>query len=230
MYRGIWTGLVAWFKVPDQPPTLPVHVSERVEAFRPAPGFLQYLKFWFWLGFWPMDLVIAGAMVGVFLVSPVLGFVLLLPAVALAVLPDVVTYIALHLRYDSTWYLLSDRALRIRRGIWVITEITVTFENVQNLRVQAGPVQRWFGIADVVIETAGGGAGPDGSSGHVAVIQGVADAAAVRQRIMREVERSGTAGLGDEDERGTAAGPAWRSDQLAVLRQIADEAHRLAPR
>lgn len=224
MYRGIWRGLVQWFAVPADPPSLPAHASDRVEVFRPAPGYLGYLKFWFWLSLWPMDVAIAVGMGFVFWFSPLLGFVLLLPAVALAVLPDVVTYIALHLRYDSTWYVLSDRALRIRRGIWVITEVTVTFENVQNLRVQAGPVQRWFGIADVVVETAGGGSAETGQAGHVAVIQGIADAPEVRRRIMQQVARSGTAGLGDEEH----PLQAWSPELVAALTEIRAETRRLA--
>lgn len=231
MYRGIWRGLVRWFAVPTDPPSLPAHVSDRVDVFRPAPGYLGYLKFWFWLSLWPLDLLIAAGMGVVFWFSPLLGVVLLLPALALAVLPDVVTYIALHLRYDSTWYVLSDRALRIRRGIWVITEVTVTFENVQNLQVRAGPVQRWFGIADVVVETAGGGQaqggrGGPGQSGHVAVIQGVADAPEVRRRIMAQVALSGTAGLGDEEHDGARA--AWSPELVALLTDIRTETRRLA--
>jgi uncharacterized membrane protein YdbT with pleckstrin-like domain len=121
---------------------------------------------------------------------------------------------------------LSDRALRIRRGIWVITEVTVTFEDVQNLRVQGGPVQRWFGIADVVVETAGGGSAETGQAGHVAVIQGIADAPEVRRRIMQQVARSGTAGLGDEEH----VPPAWSPELVAALTEIRAETHRLAGR
>lgn len=225
MYRGIWSGLIDWFRLPAEPPSLPVQATDRSNSFQPGPGYLAYLKFWFWLTLWPMDLLILAGMVGVFVVSPVLGFVLLLPAIVLAVLPDVVTYIALHLRYDSTWYVLSDRALRIRRGIWVITEVTVTFENVQNLRVQAGPVQRWFGIADVVVETAGGGAAEGGQTGHVAVVQGIADAPEVRRRIMQEVARSGTAGLGDEDH---PLPVGWSPELVEALTEIRAETQRLA--
>ena len=37
-------------------------------------------------------------------------------------------------------------------------ETTISFENVQNVEVRQGPLQRYFGIADVVVQTAGGGA------------------------------------------------------------------------
>ena len=64
---------------------------------------------------------------------------------------------AMHLRYDTTWYVLTNRSLRIRRGIWMIHETTITYENVQNVSVNQGPLQRIFGIADVLVQTAGGG-------------------------------------------------------------------------
>ena len=77
---------------------------------------------------------------------------------------------------------MSDRSLRIRRGIWVIHETTLTFENVQNVSVRQGPLQRYFGIANLLLETAGGGqsqAGPQGmqtTAAHHGLIEGVADA------------------------------------------------------
>ena len=50
MYRGIWSVLVRWFRVPEHPPTLPVPPGGFLDRFRPDPGFLRYLQFWFWLG------------------------------------------------------------------------------------------------------------------------------------------------------------------------------------
>ena len=81
---------------------------------------------------------------------PWLGALLALPAAAVAILPDIVAYVAIHLRYDTTWYVIGRRSLRIRRGIWIINETTITFENVQNIHITQGPLQRYFGIADLV--------------------------------------------------------------------------------
>jgi hypothetical protein len=50
VYRGVWGILNRWFRVPQQPPTLPVGRGETVQSFRPANGFLRYLKLQFWLG------------------------------------------------------------------------------------------------------------------------------------------------------------------------------------
>src|SRR6187455_2125085 len=47
VYRGIWHGLVKWFKVPDEPPTLPTSPGEQLERFKPAEAFLRYLLLFF---------------------------------------------------------------------------------------------------------------------------------------------------------------------------------------
>jgi membrane protein YdbS with pleckstrin-like domain len=156
IYRGVWGVLVRWFSVPPDPPTLPAAAGDAPSSFRPAPGFLRYLK----LGFWIWLVIINGgiliAWLAITLTAPTAGAVLLLPALLLALVPDIVFYIALHLRYDTTWYVMTQRSLRIRRGIWVLHETTITFENVQNIKIMQGPIQRYFGIADVLVETAGG--------------------------------------------------------------------------
>ena len=156
--------LVKWFRVPHDPPALPAAPGEKVESFQPAPAFLKYLKFWFWIAMIVSDTAFT---IGYLIVSSALvisGFwwvaLLLLPlALLLIVGPDIPVYIGLHLRYDTTWYVMSERSMRIRSGLWVIQETTITFENVQNVKVTQGPLQRHFGIANVIVETAGGSTG-----------------------------------------------------------------------
>jgi len=157
VYRGVWGVVADWFRVPVEAPTLPVVPGGFVESFKPAPAFLRYMKFWFWIGLLPSDIGIFVGWAAVTVFVPWVGLLVLPVALVLAIAPDVVVYVALHLRYDTTWYVVTDRSLRIRRGIWVIHETTISFENVQNVEVRQGPLQRYFGIADVVVQTAGGG-------------------------------------------------------------------------
>jgi len=154
----------------------------------------------------------------------------LLPFVlVLVVLPEIVAYVAIHLRYDTTWYVLSDRSVRIRRGIWVIAETTITFENVQDVKIDQGPVQRYFGISDIIIQTAGGGSVHQSSHGktttttHVGHIEGIADAHRIRDLIMNRVRQSRSAGLGDEQvgaSHHVSQAPTWSPAHLQVLREI----------
>ena len=232
IYGGLWAVLVRWFCVPDRPPTLPVPPGDASESFQPAEGFLRYLKFKFWIGLTALDGAIFVLWMVIAVASPITGAITALPALAIAVLPDIVAYLAIHLRYDTTWYVMTGRSMRIRRGIWIIHETTITFENVQNVEVHQGPLQRWFGIADVLVTTAGGGSehtaeGRSSASmtSHHGLIEGISHAAQVRDLILSRLKQSRTAGLGDEAER-HAASAAWTSQHLAVLREIRDLAAR----
>ena len=175
-YSGIWGVLTRWFRVPEHPPTLPAKNDEQVSAFKPSNGFLKYLMFQFWVGLVVIDGVILIGWLVLTVVNPLLGIILSPFALALAIIPDIVAYLAIHLKYDTTWYLLSDRSIRIRRGIWIIHETTITYENIQNITVHQGPLQRYFGISDLLIETAGGGDSSNpgaASSSHCGLIEGM---------------------------------------------------------
>ena len=239
IYRGVWASIVALFRVPPEPPTLP-SAGETVHAIRPSAGYLRYLKFLFWVAFLPGDIAPILIWLSISIAFPIVGVILVVPLVVVLIAPDVIAYVGLHLRYDTTWYVFTDRSIRIRRGIWVIHETTITFENVQNVEVAQGPVQRYFGIADVIVQTAGGGVSKRGSHGgetssaaHVGILQGLDDAQTVRDLILDRVRRSRTAGLGDEHattpahaDHGPRSG--YSAAHLAVLREIRDHARRLA--
>src|SRR5687767_7739442 len=176
IYRGVWATVVRFFKVPEEPSTLPA-AGEPVRSLRPSPGYLRYLKFLFWVALIPGDILPVLGWIAVSIAVPYLGVVLALPFLALMFLPDIFAYVGIHLRYDTTWYVLTDRSLRIRRGIMTIHETTISFENVQNVEVRQGPVQRVFSIADVVVQTAGGGAGQGkataSSGAHGGILHGL---------------------------------------------------------
>ena len=223
VYRGIWGVLTNWFRVPPEPPALPVAPGDHLQSFRPAEGFLRYLKFRFWVLLFVVDIALLIAWLAITAASVRIGLLLAPVALAVMVLPDIVAYAAIHLRYDTTWYVLTHRSMRIRRGIWVIQETTITFENIQNISVESGPLERWFGIANVIVDTAGGG--PEKSSHgkvkenfHRGVIEGIDHPDEIRDLIMNRLRQSRTSGLGDEH----ATAPAWGTRHVAILREIRD--------
>jgi membrane protein YdbS with pleckstrin-like domain len=191
------------------------------------------LLFHFWLALVLFD----GAVLIVWLLItaawPLMGMLLAVPALVLAVAPDVVAYVAVYLRFDTTWYVISDRSVRIRRGIWIIRETTLTFENIQNVTVRQGPLQRYFGIANVYIETAGGGSAAAGAHGasstnaHQGIIEGISNAARIRDLILSRLRISPGAGLGDEPLPSPPTATAWTAEHLALLREIRDSAQTL---
>jgi membrane protein YdbS with pleckstrin-like domain len=224
VYRGIWGVLTRWFRVPSGPPPLPGNSDEGSRSFRPADGFLRYLKLKFWFVLVIVDVAIFAGWLALFVLRPKLAVWLAPVAFVIAVVPDVFAYIAIHLRYDTTWYVFTSRSLRIRRGIWVIHESTITFENIQNVAVNSGPLERYFGIANVTVDTAGGGQPHKEKSGHHAanyhqgLIEGIDNANEIRSQILARVRRSRVAGLGDEA--GSTAG--WSHAHVTLLREIRD--------
>jgi uncharacterized membrane protein YdbT with pleckstrin-like domain len=230
----VWGVLTRWFRVPDQPPTLPALSGETITSFQPDRGFLRYLLLQFWIALVVIDGVILVGWLVITIASPVVGAILFAPALVLAVVPDILAYLAVHLRFDTTWYVMGDRSLRIRRGIWVIHETTLTFENVQNVSIRQGPVQRYFGISNLLVETAGGGqsqAGPHGMqapSTHRGLIEGIADAQRIRELIMKQLRKSRSAGLGDEADL-PHQGRNWTEAHLLALREVRDAVRALPP-
>ena len=225
LYQGLWGILTRWFRVPAEPPTLPVAAGETANSFQPSPGYLRWMKFQFWLGCGILAAVMLIVSLVITVASPLVGALLAPIAIGAALAIALVGYTAIHLKYDSTWYVLTDRSLRLRRGIWIIHETTITYENIQNVTVNQGPLQRYFGIADVVVQTAGGGSsqpqqGQVGGGAHCGLIEGITDAVRIRDLLVSRMRRSRTAGLGDEhhDHDG------WSPQHVALLRQVRDAA------
>jgi membrane protein YdbS with pleckstrin-like domain len=115
------------------------------------------------------------------------------------------TYVALRLDYEMRWYIVTDRSLRIRTGLWRVQEMTMSFANLQQVEVSQGPLQRLLGIADVRVKSAGGGG--DQASQHGAVdtmhpgfFHGVDNGTEVRDVILKRLRSFRETGLGDPDE------------------------------
>lgn len=111
------------------------------------------------------------------------------------------SYLTQRLHYELRWYIVTDRSLRIRSGVWSVEEITMTFANIQDLRITAGPLQGWLGLADLEVRSAGGGGGDGkhggGGNSHEARFAGVDNAEEIRDLIVERLRRYRDAGLGD---------------------------------
>jgi len=147
---------------------------------------------------------------------------------------------ATRLNYEMRWYIVTDRSLRLREGIFGVREMTLTYANVQNIAIQQGPLQRLLGIADVVVRTAGGGSATDkhgreahglGATMHTGTLRAVDNAEQVRDLILDRLRRLRDAGLGDPDDRQhqVATAGLGRSDDglRAAARELVDEARAL---
>ncbi len=133
----------------------------------------------------------------------------------------------LRLDYEKRWYVVTDRSLRIREGVVSVREMTVTFANIQNISISQGPVQRLLRIADLQVDTAGGGgaanAGHASRSLHTAWFRGIDNANEVRELIQQRVRHLKDSGLGDHEELTAPAAAAASAAFLAALWEVHTE-------
>jgi len=151
-----------------------------------------------------------------------------------------VTFVIARLDYDLRWYLVTDRSLRIRHGLWKVYESTMSFANVQQVVVTQGPLQRLLKLADVRVTSAGGGGGAEaqGRSSdeamHTGLFHNVTHATDIRDLIQERLRRFRESGLGDPDEAvhrpapaAPPPAPATDGELLAAARELAAEARAL---
>jgi len=143
-------------------------------------------------------------------------------AVAVFLLQLPLSYAAVRLNYEMRWYIVTDRSLRIRSGIWSVAELTMTFANIQQVNLTQGPLERMLGLADLEVTSAGGGKAhgkEGGKDSHAGRFEGVDDAKAIRDLILDRLRHYRDAGLGDPDE-AHAPTPDAQHAALEVLLEV----------
>ena len=228
-------------QIPPDPESPPGDEST-TRRFRAAPNFYKYLLFIWALksaavglaGLWIVIVPIIAARSMVKQGNDTGWLLLLIPALIfpLLIAARLFALAILRLDFDQRWYVVTDRSLRVRAGIVVVREMTVNFANIQNISISQGPIQRALGIADLRVDTAGGGGGEGKQIGpnlHTAWFHGIDNANEVRQLIQNRLRHLKDAGLGDQ--RISTETPMTRLDPapavLNVLREIHVEAAAL---
>lgn len=224
--------------VPPQP--VAPGPDSRAEIVRAAPAYWRYRMFLWLLGrtvilvTFAVPLAIAELAAGPQL--PDIGHTVLraieatLGGLWLLSLP--IGYALQRLDYENRWYVITDRSVRIREGVVIVHEMTLTFANVQNVTIDQGPLQRAYGIADLRVQTAGGGAGneqPGMRSMHTGILRGIADANALREAVLGRLRAVADAGLGDPDDTRAPAADSLATAASALLveaRALAGAAER----
>jgi membrane protein YdbS with pleckstrin-like domain len=228
--------------LPERPPDPPAGGYRVVRIFRASPKWLRYRLVLWWIGaVFAFLFLFSGAIGTAFAGKPGIS-VLLLLVIALEVVGLFFSYFCVRIEYDLRTYVVTDRSLRVREGAFVFKEMTLTYANVQNVQVLQGPLQRMFGIQDLRVDTAGGGASNKhegkGAMGHSVTLAGLENAREVRDLILSYVKvAGGGSGLGDLDDRetharGSASGtmPASASvvEALRALRESAQALRQAA--
>ncbi|MDD3119579.1 MAG: PH domain-containing protein [Victivallales bacterium] len=248
MYEWLKKQMLRLLKVPSEPDD-PMGDVQSLRVFRASYNFFRY-RFYCWLIKNTIGLffaAVAGLIFGLsyyrhltqkFGSDSAWLAVLLLAAVFLLYswCQTFISYMAMRLDYELRWYKVSDRSMRIREGVVMVREMTMTFANIQNISIVQGPIQRLFGIADLKVESAGGGGGmptatakgmPETLGFHVAYFRGIDNAEEIRDLMRVRLEKIRSAGLGG-DGYGEPTEPAVTAAlPLEELRRVCEEASRL---
>lgn len=214
MYEFIKQIALKIFKVPPEPDD-PMGDVESLVVFRASPNFFKYK-----LIVWVIQSIIGGivyiAIAGGLLAGILPGlkgilFFIVIIGIFLFVFIYLcqlfISYVIMRLDYEMRWYKVSDRSLRIREGILFVREMTLTFANIQNISISQGPIQRFFNISDLRVETAGGGGGQAAAqnqqnifSMHVGFFRGVDNSEEIRNLMLQRLKKIKSTGLGDIDD------------------------------
>ena len=135
----------------EQSDTQSMPAGEEPELTPVEPGYKNVLRVRmaiFWLTLW------AGAVVCDFAFlkpTPFYG----LPTIGIFVLAAVGLVAAPRRIYERLRYRLTDRLLRVVRGWLFHVDTVVPLVRVQHIDVTRGPVEKIFGVATLVVHTAG---------------------------------------------------------------------------
>ena len=235
LYAALKGPLLALLRAPQGPPEAPAGSHASVRVFRASPRFLSYRLLRLRLATGLLLLLVAAFLLGAIVQHDggTLSIATLLAALGLPAL-FAISFLC-RIDYDLRFYLVTDRSLRVREGAWTVKEMTITYANVQNLRVVQGPLMQLFGIWDLRVDVAGGGArrkqSPHEESGHHVSVAGIEDAHALRDLVLGYLRAARVgAGLGDPDDERTTARPAaaFPPAALAALERVAAAASDLA--
>jgi len=226
VYQKLKSLVLPILRISDAEPHPPAghDPHEFMQTLRASPRYLAYRLF-FWRVYacvWIVGVVSAATVITI--IEPWWGLVAI-PLAIVALWKTAVLYVTTRMDYEMRWYIVTDRSLLIREGVWEQREITLTFANAQNVHVKQGPVQRIFGISNVEVDTAGGGGKSreeKGTHRHRAVIRGIEDPIEIRDRILSLLRHHRTAGLGDPDD-ATTGHRRTLSMPVALLQEILTE-------
>ncbi len=132
----------------------------------------------------------------------------------------------LYFRFHTLRYRFDHEGIHMRVGILFRREVNLTYARIQDIHLKSGFIQRWFGLADIQIQTASGSANAE------LVIEGFKEFEAIRDFLytrMRgyQAERAKTGAVDPVDASADVpSGGAGDDEVVTLLLTIRDELRR----
>ncbi|MFI4855166.1 MAG: PH domain-containing protein [Phycisphaerales bacterium JB065] len=174
----------------------------------------------------------AGALfivIGALLAIPTVGFSLILLLVPVGIWLVAQWYYQLY--FDKLSCILTDRKLKISKGLLFRTEKAIPLDKITDMQMNQGPLMRYLDLESMRVETAGS-AGASG--GALVSLVGIRDSREFREAVLAQRDRVvGTSDKGASPQAHTepiASQTASTPDTLAVLTEIRDTLSRIESR
>ena len=124
-------------------------------------------------------------------------------------------------RYHTMRYKFTDEGISMSWGILFRREIIVNYARIQDIHLRSNLLERWLGLARVLVQTASGNAGAE------LTLEGLKEFEAVRDFLYSRMR-----GVKEPAHASIAAGPTGRAggaeaELAATLREVADELRAL---
>jgi uncharacterized membrane protein YdbT with pleckstrin-like domain len=126
----------------------------------------------------------------------------------------------LYFRYHTLRYTFDEEGIHMRVGILFRREVNLTYARIQDIHLRSGLLQRWFGLADIQIQTA------SGSSDAELIVEGFKNYEAIRDFLytrMRGYHASSKSAAVAPAGEITSAGGDATAEILSLLETIRDE-------
>lgn len=143
------------------------------------------------------------------------------PLFFIAIIPFVIRYRTLRYRFD-------EEGIHMRWGLIFRREINLTYSRIQDIHLRTGILQRWLGLADLMVQTASGSATPE------MTIEGFHEFEAIQDFLytrMRGYQKRGTPATGNPapvaatglEPSGLSPGANSDTEMAQLLSEIRDE-------
>jgi len=113
---------------------------------------------------------------------------------------------------DRMECVLTDKALKVRKGIFVRTEKTIPLEKITDMGMVQGPIMRHFDLHTLTVETAG-----QSGQGALVALTGITDAKSFREAVLNQREVISATSLHSTPE-GVRQDPLDASSLLSEIR------------
>ena len=120
-----------------------------------------------------------------------------------------------YFRYHTMRYKFTDEGISMSWGILFRRQIIINYARIQDIHLRSNLVERWFGLARVLVQTASGSAGAE------MTLEGFKEFEAVRDFLYSKMR-----GVKDPTHKPAAPGssnPGPEAELAAALREVARE-------